>query len=381
MNNRERLLAALDLRVPDRVPISTYELVGYNSLSFENQDPSYSRLMQVIREETDCICMWDPDSNAVLPKTDHVSDFLETSAHPVEMDVRQERVNNVTITYRTLHTPKGDLTCTTRVVDNVHTVWKTEHWCKSPEDVDKLFSIPYLPVDYDYSDFGRIQGEVGDRGIIMTSVFDPIAWCIELMGLAQSLVWAFTETDHFTRTVEAIQERCLENLKRLLSKNVVDLYRLCGPEVATPPYMPREFFERFVVPYDTALVDMIHRHGSKVRLHCHGKMGTVLDLIAATGADGIDPCEEPPDGDITLAEVKRQVGDRMCLFGSMQLKQLEQASKEEIERTVRNCMAAAKAGGGYVIMPTAAPINTPLSPKTEENYIHYIRTAHECGQY
>jgi len=36
MNSRERLLVALNGQMPDRVPISTYELVGHNSRSWEN---------------------------------------------------------------------------------------------------------------------------------------------------------------------------------------------------------------------------------------------------------------------------------------------------------------------------------------------------------
>jgi hypothetical protein len=44
-------------------------------------------------------------------------------------------------------------------------------------------------------------------------------------------------------------------------------------------------------------------------------------------------------------------------------------------------MAAAKAGGGYVIMPTAAPIETPLPQKITDNYLWYIESALELGRY
>ena len=53
MTPRERLSAALDHETPDRVPISTYELSGYNSQAFENNDPSYKTLMDAIREMTE----------------------------------------------------------------------------------------------------------------------------------------------------------------------------------------------------------------------------------------------------------------------------------------------------------------------------------------
>ena len=371
MTSRERLLAALSHQPVDRVPISTYELVGYNSQAWENHEPSYRRLMEVIREKTDCLAMWNPRSNAA---------FLETAC-PVEIDASQHREGDATVTRRVMHTPRGDLTQTTKVFDRVHTVWQTEHWCKSPDDVDKALSIPYIPLDYDASDYARIRREVGDRGIVMASLPDPLLLAAELMEFGEYTLWAYRETEHFARTVAVLHERNQENLKRLLKANVVELYRICGPEYATPPYLPPGLFARFVVPYVKQMVEVIHAAGGRVRLHCHGRIARVLDGIVETGADALDPCEPPPDGDIALAEVKRRAGQALCLFGNLELKLLEHAAPEEVAAAVQACMGAAKAGGGYAIMPTAAPINVPLARKTEENYLRFIEAALEHGAY
>lgn len=371
MNSRERILTTLRGEAPDRVPISTYELVGYNSKAFENNDPSYARLMDAIRENTDCICMWDPRSNAT---------FLESS-YPVDMDVQEQREGNATIYKRTLHTPKGNLTQTTKTVDGLHTTWQIEHWCKSLDDVDKALSIPYHPLEYDVSDYARIKNEVGDKGIVMASLADPLWLAADLMEFGQYTVWALTETEHFANTVAMMHERCMENLRRTLEVNVVDLYRICGPEYATPPYLPPEHFGRFVVPYVSDMVELIHSKGAKARIHCHGRIGQVLDMIRETGAGSIDPCEAPPDGDIVLSDVKKRVGGEMCIFGNIQLKVLEIGTADEVGRVVRECMNSAKEGGGYIIMPTAAPINSPLAKRTEENYLRFIDAALEHGEY
>jgi len=68
-------------------------------------------------------------------------------------------------------------------------------------------------------------------------------------------------------------------------------------------------------------------------------------------------------------------------MSGIELKHLEARPAEYIEELVRNTMAAGKPGGRYVIMPTAAPINTPLSPQTEQNYMRFIETALETGGY
>ena len=57
MTSRERLLAVLRGEIPDRVPISTYELNGYGTGNFENNQPSYKPLMDFIRQHTDCLYM------------------------------------------------------------------------------------------------------------------------------------------------------------------------------------------------------------------------------------------------------------------------------------------------------------------------------------
>ncbi|MDD2503943.1 MAG: uroporphyrinogen decarboxylase family protein, partial [Clostridia bacterium] len=112
-----------------------------------------------------------------------------------------------------------------------------------------------------------------------------------------------------------------------------------------------------------------------------GRIGKVLDYIKDIGADAIDPCEGPPDGDIPLKEVKRLVGDQMCIFGNIQLKLLENGTTDQVRSYVKDCMEAAKEGGHYVIMPTAAPINVPLSPRTEDNYKAFISASLEYGSY
>jgi len=267
------------------------------------------------------------------------------------------------------------LSLTAKVLDDVHTIWTTEHWCKNLSDVEKALSVPYIPINYDFSDYARIKEEVDNNGIIMSSIPDPLCLAAELMEFGEYTIWAMTETEHFVRTIEVLHERLMENLKNMLDAQVVDLYRIYGPEYATPPYLPPQLFERFVVPYVKEITDLIHSRGAKVRLHSRGKINQVLDMILETGGDAIDPCESPPDGDISLAGIKEKIGDRISIFGNLQLKLLELASREEVARTVVECMDAAKASGGYVIMPTAAPINAPLDKMTEENYICFIETA------
>jgi len=377
--SRRRLLTALSGGTPDRVPVNTYELAGRNSLDWCNQQPSYRGLMDYIRAHTDCMTNWNP-----RPATDRYTceERFLCSDYPVEIEARTETVGQFERTTRICHTPKGDLQQVTQKAADVHTTWQVEHWCKSTADVDKALSVPYEPARYDASDLPRVRAELGEEGIIITSIGDPAYLAADLMSFQDYLMWAFEATEHFARTVEVIAERVMENLRRQLDCCVLDLYRIVGPEYFTPPYLPPAMFRRFVLPHVTEMTRLIHARGAKVRLHCHGKMGQVLEMILETGCDGIDPCEPPPDGDIALDEVKRRCQARgVSVWGNIELKLLEQGTPDQVRVEVRKIMAQAKDGGGFVLLPTAGPINVPLAPKTEANYKAFIEAGLEFGQY
>jgi len=367
MTSRQRLMAVLNGEMPDRVPISTYELCACNSESFENREPSYRSLMDFIRANTDAITMWNPPRINGMPQG------------TVETTVTDEGGYHVRRTV--YHAPGRDLTSTTKFTNDVKTTWTTEHICKDTDDVDAWLSLPDVPAEYSKGDYDRIISELGDHGIVMASASDPICIAMEIMEFGEGTIWATSEPDHFKATLDELHRRIMRDLRRELETCPVDLYRICGPEYCTPPYLSPEQFERFVYPYLCEMVELIHSFGKKVRIHSHGKVGRVLDMILDTGADAIDPCEAPPDGDIELRDLKAKAAGRMAVFGNLQLKLLEKGSEEQVRQAVRVCMDSAKEGGGYVIMPTASPINIPLSPQTERNYMAFIDEARRLGAY
>jgi uroporphyrinogen-III decarboxylase len=377
--SRRRLLAALSGGIPDRVPINTYELAGRNRLDWYNLQPSYRVLMDFIRAHTDCITNWNP--RTATDRYTCEERFLG-SDFPVEIESHTDTVGQFQRTTRICHTPKGDLRSVKQSTADVYTTWQVEHWCKSLDDVDQALSVPYQPANYDASDLERVHAELGEGGLVMASVGAPAYLAADLMSFQDFLMWAFEATDHFARTVAVIAERAMENLRRQLDCCVLDCYRIVGPEYFTPPYLPPAMFQRFVVPHVTEMTRLIHSRGGRVRLHCHGKTGRVLDLILETGCDGIDPCEPPPDGDIELDEVKRCCRARgVSVWGNLELKLLENGTPDQVRAEVGRIMSQAKDGGGFVLMPTAAPINLPLSPGTEANYRAFIDAGLEFGRY
>jgi len=376
---RRRLLTALACGVPDRVPVNTYEMAGRDSHDWYNQQPSYSRLMDYIRDKTDCITNWNPQP----PNDLYVgSDGFLGSSYPVRKETHTDHSGDFVRTTSVLHTPKGDLRQVTQKDPSVNTTWVVEHYCKNPGDVDKALSVPYEPAVFDDSDHARVASELGEHGIIMASLADPACLVADLMTFEDYLIWVHDDLEHFARTVDIVSERIMENLRRHLRACLVDLYRICGPEYMTPPFLPPAMFRRFMLPHVRRMVDIIHGAGAKARVHCHGRIGRVLDMILETGGDGLDPCEPPPDGDIDLAEVKRRcLAAGVSVWGNLELKLFENGTPDGVRQEVKRIMEQAKDGGGFVLIPTASPAGALLSPRTEANIMAFIDAGLEFGKY
>jgi len=367
LTSRERLLRCLRHEPVDRVPVSTYELVGWNPDAWENNEPSYKELMDVIREKTDCLYMVGPGWRSPGSGITESKHWQEGSSRWTET---------------VYHTPKGDLTIRTRQDAGVKTVWTLKHLLETIDDIEKYLAIPYIPPEIDMSPVWKAQEHLSDHGLVMISLADPICVAAELFEMGQFLVYALTNPDEIKYLMDVIHERQMYQLRQILKHDVSDIvFRICGPEYATPPYLAPEQFREFVTPYITEICHEIRDAGGFPRLHSHGKIGRVLDQIVNAGAEGLDPVEPPPDGDITLKEVKERYGDRLCLFGNIELRELENSSSERIELLVKEAMDSAKDGSGFVLMPTAAPINIPLRQKTKENYFTFIEAGLKYGQY
>jgi hypothetical protein len=340
-------------------------MVGWNWDAWENKQPAYGNLMQFIRDNTDCLYMCSfPARNRAERVT--ITEWDEGNRHVVR---------------RVLHTPTGDLTAGEFRESGLNTTWRTERLLNTDADVARFLSLPREMDAPDLRAFAVVQERLGDNGIPLVDVADPICIVAELFEFSEFMMRAFTQPEQIIALLDHVAPAVYGHLDYLLDHGIGPLFRVIGAEYVTPPYLPPRFFEQFVVRYTGPMIERIHAHGMYARLHCHGRLRQALPMIVEMGVDALDPVEAPPSGDITLAEVKQLYGDRICLFGNLQLRDLETLSAEDMRRVARETIETGKPGGGFVIMPTAAPINADLSPNTERNYRIFIETALEYGGY
>ena len=362
--SKERILNTIYSKPTDRIPISMYELCPFEGsayASFANNEPSYQPILSYMRENTDTIMQYEAAiSYSYLDKV---------------MEVHSCRENQSTVYNYILHTPKGDLTAQSIVKDNIFTVWNTEHFLKDSTDIEKYMSLD-LTCKVDNTNLRNMRDKLGENGIVCPSIRDPLCRAAELFSMEDFLIFAITETDKAKKFLDFLWEMCEVELKGILAGDVKDMMvRVVGPEYATPPYLPNQYFSDFVTKYLKRIASMINDAGAISRVHSHGKVRFALEEFAKTDVMCVDPVEPLPDGDISLGEIKEIYGDRFTLLGNIELKELEVASEEQVERLVKGVVEEGKKGGHFILMPTATPITVPLASVVERNMFKMI----ECG--
>ena len=209
----------------------------------------------------------------------------------------------------------------------------------------------------------------------MVDTEDPLCAAAALFSMEDYTLLAFTEPALFHRLLEKMARRIHARTAEISRRFPGRLWRIYGPEYASEPYLPPRLFEEYVVRYTGPMIRAIHAHGGYARIHCHGRLKNILDLIAGMGADGLDPIEPPPQGDMELREVRQRHGRQLVLFGNLEIADIETLPPPRFAEKVKRALdeGTAGAGRGFVLMPSASPYGRELSPLTLRNYETILR--------
>jgi len=368
MTRKERLMRSIRGESVDRPPVSFYEINGMEPMDDPDpfnifNDPSWRPLIELARDRSDRIVQLK------VPFKD--------SGPGIQPDrAREEKVQDEESIRWTTTIEAGSRTLRSRRFRerDVNTVWTTEHLLKGPEDIEAWLALPWQDAcgTPDAKAFLKIEESLGDSGIAMVDIGDALCSAASLFSMEDYTVAALTEEKLFRRLLDRFQEGLLPRVEAIAKALPGRLWRIYGPEYASEPYLPPRLFKAYVTDYDKELVKIIKAHGGYPRIHSHGRLRGILDLIVETGCVGLDPIEPPPQGDMELSEVKAIAGKELTLFGNLEASDIEGLETKLFERKVRRALEEGPGGRGFVLMPSACPYGRKLSPLAMANYKRLI---------
>ncbi len=110
-----------------------------------------------------------------------------------------------------------------------------------------------------------------------------------------------------------------------------------------------EIFRDMMLPWLKKHVEAAHKAGLYVLKHCCGNCWPVVDDLADTydAWEGIQA-----SGGMDIRKLKKQVGDRLTLWGGIWHEHIILGSKEDIRKDARYAFKYAAPGGGYIMGST-----------------------------
>jgi hypothetical protein len=256
-----------------------------------------------------------------------------------------------------------------------------EHLLKEPGDIAKLLSIPYEPFEFTPDAYLEREGALGDAGIVLFGL-DHAAYALQrLIGSENFAFWNFECADVLGEAVAVLAGRLRDHVNRVFDAGLRPVFGWVGPELFSPPLLSPVDFETFVFDIDKPLIDLIHERGGFVWVHCHGKMGPVIERFADMDVDVLNPIEPPPMGDMTLDEAFARTGDRMALEGNIESHDLMTARPDELREKIRQALGAATDGRRLILCPSSGFDEDPNpSPRLLQNLMLYVEESVEMAE-
>lgn len=109
-----------------------------------------------------------------------------------------------------------------------------------------------------------------------------------------------------------------------------------GDAWASASIISPAMYEEYCQPYHARAAHVFHEAGAKVYLHICGDSAPLLELMADTGVDAIEPLDV--DAGVDLSEVKGRVGNRVCLKGGLSTQLLLRGTPDEVYAEAQRCI-------------------------------------------
>jgi len=158
----------------------------------------------------------------------------------------------------------------------------------------------------------------------------------------------------------------------------IDLFRI-GDDVGTQrgPLISPAMFRQFIAPRLRLLVDLAHSHDTKVMFHSCGGITAFIDALIEIGMDILDPIQVSA-ANMDPVQIKGEYGPRICLHGSIDTQYvLPLGSPREVAENVKRMIDILGCGGGFIL----APCHVLQTDVPSQNVCTMYETGQEYGAY
>jgi len=365
----QRILAALDHRESDRVPIGEFFWTNFVKRAKKelDQDDSFNPY-----------AYWDLDMIVVNPNMDpHI-----TGIEILEDDGDRKLV-------------KTGFGATIEMRDSCPMPYYLDIDTRSYEDMENLvFDDPRDDRRYFSPGDDQINSVADALNLGLPSFVDRVNGCAEdycvFGGVCEphEMIWRIMGTENVLLKIGedpgkigAFVERLGDFLVGIAEGQIAaadgklsGLYIWGDIAYDRGMFFSPDFWRAVYKPQLARICDVAHKAGLKTIYHGCGNALAVFDDLIEAGVDAYNPIEAKAGLDVV--DLKRRYGDRWAFNGNIDVRVLATNDREQIRREVMTKLNAAKGGGFIVQSDHSIPDNVAAS-----SYDYVVQLVREYGVY
>ncbi len=399
MTSRERVLAAIEHREPDKVPVdmgatpsSGISAIAYGRLTdYLGLENSRTRIYDVVQE------LAQPEDE-VLERFGIDTVDIGRTFNTEDSDWYDSTLSDgSTAQYPVWFRPKREGSALKAYhADGTHIATKPEGatffdqacfpyldgYPETYEDLPKAMekvlwaAMVHSPWDHaDEDDFWeklrertqRLREET-DYALVVVAGCNLFEWGTFLRRMDNFFMDVYSDQDNVERLLDALMEIHIATLEKVCAAvgDVADILRF-GDDLGmdTGPFMAPEVYRKLFKPRHTELCDYVHKNsGMKTYLHSCGSIYKLIPDLIDAGYDVLNPVQTNA-AEMDPETLKKEFGKEICFWGGGADTRtvLNNGSVEEVKRHVRERLEIFSPGGGFVfntvhnIMPDVPPEN------------------------
>ena len=330
MNSKQRVLTAVGLGEPDRVPMDFHgNRWVLQRLQRELGAETHRQLLEQLHSDiVDLRGVVDPKYDGPVPYSRELPGGVQESF----WGWRQKTVEAACGPEDTF--VDFPLAGATSVEDLRRHRWPSPDW-------------------FDFSDFAERLAPWRDFAVMASG---PSVWQHPsfLRGTENLMLDMAAEPEMAHYIMDRFTEFYLEYFDRMLSAAAgrIDILRQAD-DLGTQRslFFSAEMFRTFIKPRIAKVVDMAHSHNVKFMFHSCGAVRPLIEDLIEIGVDILDPLQAAADG-MDPQQLKDAYGDRICLHGGICTQYLlPRGTADEVRAEVDRRVEILGKGGGYILAP------------------------------
>ncbi len=176
-----------------------------------------------------------------------------------------------------------------------------------------------------------------------------------LRGREQAMIDFYERPEFVSAAMDMQAETMIERAEKLIPTGIDCL--LIGDPAASASLISPRHFERFCLPAYQKFCRHFKDRGILIYVHICGNSRPILEMLADTGADAVEPLD--PLGGVSVADARRRIGSRAALMGGVNTLTLAGGSPALVRaEAIQKC----REGGpqGYIL--AAGDMVPPITP-------------------